>query len=152
MGMKAGMWCHVEIPVKDRKKAQKFYGKVFGWKFREMPEMDYTLYCPQEGAEVGGGLWNPPSGIPRQIVNYILVKKIEPMVAKVKKSGGKLLYPKTEVHGAGWFAQVSDPDGKDVFFLGTKTPRSSRFPRKGAFHFITRHRWKHGIDTAARAP
>jgi predicted enzyme related to lactoylglutathione lyase len=88
--MKEGQWCHVEIPASDPKKAQRFYGEVFGWKFQEIPQMAYTLYDTGENG-IGGGFWNPEPGMPRQIVNYILVNEIEPVVARVKNNGGKEL-------------------------------------------------------------
>jgi predicted enzyme related to lactoylglutathione lyase len=29
---------HIEIPTTDFKAAKKFYGKLFGWKFEEVPD------------------------------------------------------------------------------------------------------------------
>ena len=63
--MKEGQWCHVEIPTGDAKKAQRFYGEVFGWKFQEIPQMQYTLYETgnnggkqiKEKTEVPGAGW-----------------------------------------------------------------------------------------------
>ena len=111
--MKEGQWCHVEIPTGDAKKAQRFYGEVFGWKFQEIPQMQYTLYETGENG-IGGGFWNPEPGMPRQITNYVLVNEIEPVVARVKNNGGKQIKEKTEVPGAGWFSLVSDPDGNVI--------------------------------------
>jgi predicted enzyme related to lactoylglutathione lyase len=111
--MKEGMWCHVEIPAADAKKAQRFYGEVFGWKFTEIPEMSYTLYETGEGG-IGGGFWNPTAGMPKQILNYILVNEIEPVLARIARNGGKQVKEKTEVPGAGWFALASDPDGNVI--------------------------------------
>ena|SRR5712691_6743675 len=108
--MKEGMWCHVEIPSSDPKRSRTFYGEIFGWKFQDMPQMNYSIYETGEGG-VGGGLWNPPPGMPRQIVNYILVKEIEPVLERIGRHGGKTIKERTEVPGAGWFALASDPDG-----------------------------------------
>lgn len=33
------VWC--DIRASNVKRAQKFYGKLFGWKFEKFPEMDY---------------------------------------------------------------------------------------------------------------
>ena len=108
--MKEGVWCHIEIPTADTKKSKSFYGEVFGWKFQEMPGMDYSMYETREGG-IGGGVWNPPPGMPRQVVNYILVNEIEPVLQKIGRNGGKTVKEKTEVPQAGWFALVTDPDG-----------------------------------------
>ncbi len=113
--IREGMWCHIEMPVGDLERAKRFYGDVFGWKFQDMPQMSYTLYETRPGG-VGGGLWNPPPEVPRNVVNYIYVDEIETAVARVEQAGGRLVNPKMEVPNSGWFALVADPDG-NVFGL-----------------------------------
>ena len=109
-GQKQGSWCHIEITSASPQGAKKFYGHVFGWKFQDAPALDYVLFSTGEG-EVGGGIWNPPPGIPRMITNYISVDHVDTMVARVQEHGGKLVRPRMEVPGHGWFALVADPDG-----------------------------------------
>ena len=122
--MKEGNWCHVEIPASDPKRAQRFYGEVFGWKFTEMPQMNYTLYETPEGG-ISGGIWNPEPGMPRQMLNYILVNEIEPVVERITRNGGKQIKEKTEVPGAGWFSLVADPDG-NVLGLWKSNPQGKK--------------------------
>ena len=119
-----GMWCHVEIPSKDPAASAKFYGEVFGWKFSEMPMGGdtYHLYETAEGG-IGGGIHNPPEGMPRQMINYVAVDEIEPIVASVESNGGSVVVPKQEVHGIGWFSLISDPDG-NVFGLWQSNPNA----------------------------
>jgi uncharacterized protein len=124
MEMKEGQWCHIEVPTSDPKKAQRFYGEVFGWKFTEMPQMAYTLYDTGDNG-IGGGFWTPTEGMPKQIVNYILVNEIEPTIESIKRNGGKQVKEKTEVPGAGWFALASDPDG-NVIGLGKSNPQAKK--------------------------
>lgn len=114
-GSKQGSWCHIEIPTSSPKNARKFYGNVFGWSFREIPELNYVLFTAGDGS-IGGGLWDPPPGVPRMITNYVSVDDLDEMVEKVKSQGGKLVHPKSQVPGAGCFALVADPDG-NVFGL-----------------------------------
>lgn len=109
-GGRKGSWCHIEIPVASPKNAKKFYGELFGWTFRDVPELNYVIFTAGDGA-IGGGLWNPPPGIPRLITNYVSVDDVGAMVARVQQYGGKLVNPRTEVPGHGWFALVADPDG-----------------------------------------
>lgn len=109
-GPKPGAWCHIEIPTSSPRKAKEFYGALFGWTFRDVPELDYVIFSTGEGA-IGGGLWNPPPGIPRQITNYVSVEDVRGMVEKVVALGGRTIAPRTEVPGHGWFALVADPDG-----------------------------------------
>ena len=46
---KQGDICHLELPVKDTKRAKAFYGEVFGWKFTDVPGMNYTLFETPDG-------------------------------------------------------------------------------------------------------
>lgn len=110
-----GIWCHVEIPSSDPAVAKAFYGEVFGWTFKDvpMPTGTYTLYETHEGG-IGGGIWDPPAGMPRMMINYINVEEIEPVVESVEENGGQVLVPAQEVPGVGWFCIVGDPDGNPV--------------------------------------
>src|SRR2546427_11213021 len=53
MASKPGSIVHVELHSADPAKSKAFYGEVFGWKFEEMPEMNYTMW--RGGEEPGGG-------------------------------------------------------------------------------------------------
>lgn len=122
--IRPGAWCHVEIPTTKPTEAQRFYGKLFGWKFQPVPEMDYTLYETPKGG-IGGGLWTPAAGLPRQVINYVLVKDIAPVLRNIERYGGRTVKPQAEVPGAGWFALVSDPDG-NIFGLWKSRPKARR--------------------------
>jgi hypothetical protein len=119
--MKHGGWCHIEIPTSKRDEAQKFYGGVFGWTFTHIPEMNYTIYSAGEG-EVGGGLFDPPAGVPRMITNYINVTDLDASAKKVAECGGKVLGERIEVGSHGWMRMISDPDG-NVLSLWQSKPR-----------------------------
>ena len=110
--LQQGMWCHIEIPTADLEKSKEFYGEVFGWKFTDvdMGGHTYSLY-DTGGGGIGGGLWNPPEGIPRQPINYIDVEEIEPIVAAAEQRGGKVLLPMQEIPNTGWFSLLQDPAG-----------------------------------------
>ena len=117
-----GMWCHVEIPSTDPGKSKSFYSEVFGWKFHDVPMGDktYSLYETGEGG-IGGGVWDPPEGIPRQMINYIAVDEIEPVAESAEANGGKVVMPMQEIPGIGWFALITDPDG-NVFGIWKNAP------------------------------
>lgn len=107
-----GAWCHIEIPTRSLSKAKKFYGKIFGWKFEDMPGSGYSLYETPGG--VGGGLSECKDRKAPPMISYILVDDIEKTVQKVTKAGGKLKEAKSEVPGFGSYAVVTDPDGNPV--------------------------------------
>lgn len=94
---KPGSIVHVEIPCKDVKRAKAFYGGIFGWKFEDVPEMEYTLFNPANPP--GGGMYIPQEGMPGGIMNYLLVDSIEETAERIESHGGKILVPKREVPG-----------------------------------------------------
>ena len=119
-----GMWCHIEIPAADPEQAKSFYGDVFGWTFQDVPLGDgtYTLYMTGEGG-IGGGIWNPPDGMPRQVINYVNVEDLEPIRQKAVKAGGTVVLPEQEIPGIGWFSLIADPDG-NVFGAWKQNPHA----------------------------
>lgn len=120
--LREGDWCHIEIPISDLERAKRFYGEVLGWTFQDIPGMEYSLYRTSENG-VGGGLWNPPPGVPRGVLNYALVDEIEPVLERIEKLGGRTLKATQEVPGAGWFAVAADPDGNPLGLW--KNPRGA---------------------------
>src|SRR2546422_5877451 len=107
---KTGSVVHVEFHVKEPKKLEKFYGAVFGWKFQEVPGMDYSLFQAASGPGGGvGGL--QPGNWQSGVINYLSVPSVDEYQEKVKKAGGKIIVPKAEVMGQGWFAVFEDPSG-----------------------------------------
>lgn len=107
---KRGDLCHFEIPVKDTNRAKAFYGEVFGWKFEDVPQMEYTLFTTP-GKVVGGGFFKPSEQMPDKVVNYLTVDSIEQSAKQVEAHGGKTLSPKIEVPGHGFFMHVLDSEG-----------------------------------------
>ena len=107
---KPGSIVHVEFHVKEPKKLEKFYASLFGWKFQEVPGINYSLFETPSGPAGGiGGL--QPGNWQSGVTNYILVTSIDEHVEKVKKAGGKIISPKADVMGQGWFAIFEDPSG-----------------------------------------
>ncbi len=110
---------HFEIPAENAEKLKKFYNELFGWKIEKMPgPMDYwmigTVPVDKKGAllrpGVNGGMMkkqNPE----HKPVNYIAVESIDKYAKKVKDLGGKIMAPKTEIPGMGWWALAIDPEG-----------------------------------------
>ncbi len=102
---KPGSIVHVEIPTKDVAKAKKFYGAVFGWKFEDFPDMNYTMFEAPGGPS--GGLREPMENDPG-VLNYILVNSVDETLTKVRKAGGTVVAPKQEIPGMGWMAIIKD--------------------------------------------
>jgi predicted enzyme related to lactoylglutathione lyase len=104
---------HVEIPATNVEAAGKFYQDLFGWKIQPVPEMNYTMWESVDGS--GGGFPEVSADSPAgQVLVYIDSDDIEADLKKVEKLGGKVLYPKTEIPGMGWFGTFKDPTGNVI--------------------------------------
>lgn len=101
---------HIEIPTTNFKKAQKFFGTVFGWTFREESDLATVLF--RAGTQPNGGFYlvkkMPKKG---QVNIYIEVEDIEAKLKEIRKARGKVLVKKTPVRDIGWLAQFATPDG-----------------------------------------
>jgi predicted enzyme related to lactoylglutathione lyase len=112
---------HFEIPADDVEKMKKFYSDVFGWKIRDVPEMQYvtlqTVPTDEKGMlkepGVNGGMYKRTAK--EQVpVNYISVESVDEYIDRVVKSGGKLIAPKQYVPKVGTFAWIADPEGNPL--------------------------------------
>ena len=101
---------HIEIPAEDPKAAGEFYRKLFDWKIVEDENMNYVMFEPEEGP--GGGFPKLDETFkPGDITLYIGCEDVDAMLAKAEGLGAKVLVPKTEIPGMGWFAFFEDPTG-----------------------------------------
>ena len=116
---------HFEIPVDDVEKLRKFYSELFGWKIEKMPgPVEYwgiaTVPVDEKGMPqrpgVNGGMMkrqNPE----HKPVNYIAVESVDEYVKKIEALGGRVVVPKMEVPGIGWWASALDPEGNQFAIL-----------------------------------
>jgi predicted enzyme related to lactoylglutathione lyase len=99
-----------DIPTENMERAQKFYGKLFGWKFDQMPGMEYWhMHLGGKTGLTDGGMGkrqNPQHGI----TTYVGVPSVSRFITKLKKLGGKVCMPKTAVPGHGYFAVCLDTE------------------------------------------
>jgi predicted enzyme related to lactoylglutathione lyase len=113
--MAQGSYNHVEIPADDVDRAKRFYERVFGWNFTTIPGFDdYELYSTTaDRSGVGGGIGKRGVTAGRQVRNYVSVDAIHAALPKVTSNGGRLVSPKEEVMGQGWYAVVTDSEGNE---------------------------------------
>ena len=110
MGPKNGDLVHFEINTKDPQRAKKFYGSVFGWRYKdsEIPGVEYYVI---DGVTPGGAI-NPqadPSPAKAPTI-YFGTDDIDATLRKIKDAGGKT-DEKAPIPGQGWFAACADPEG-----------------------------------------
>ncbi len=110
---------HFEIPADDMKRAQKFYGAVFGWKTNEIPEMGYALIqtaptdeknMVKEPGAINGGMTRRGEPVKYPVIT-INVSDIEVALKKIMEAGGEVVMGKTGVGDIGFSAYFRDSEG-----------------------------------------
>ncbi len=114
---------HFHIPVNDMNRAKKFYTDIFGWEINEIEEhKDYQLVTtvatdendiPVEPGAINGSLYvrKTPEEYPEITIE---VSSIDEYLKKIKKSGGKVVTPKTPVKDFGFYAEISDTENNAI--------------------------------------
>jgi hypothetical protein len=121
---------HFEIPANDIEKLKKFYVDLFGWTMNKypgpttyylvgtVPVDEKTMMPTRQG--VNGGLYermdaaSPELAIP---INYVSVEFVDEYSKKVVALSGKIVVPKMEIPGLGWWALALDPEGNHFGML-----------------------------------
>lgn len=108
--------CHIELPVRNMARAKKFYGGLFGWKFRGFSPT-YVMFNPGDG--VGGALKKIDAKAEGAGENataiYVKVESIQQVLKQSKEYGVKVLLRRTEIGGGnGYIAHLLDPEGNTI--------------------------------------
>lgn len=109
-----------DIPTADFERAVKFYSDILGEPINVNEHMGIKLgFFPMEGKEgVGGDIVPPmqgnnPSGKGTRI--YLNCEgKLDEVLSRVEKAGGKILQPKFSIGEPGWIAVIMDTEGNTV--------------------------------------
>ena len=121
---------HFEIPANDIEKLKKFYVDLFGWTMEKYPgpttyylvgtvPVDEKTMMPIRPG-VNGGLYDrKDASMPEMAkqTNYISVESVEEYSKKIEALGGKIVVPKMEIPGIGWWALALDPEGNHFGIL-----------------------------------
>ncbi|MDW5561588.1 MAG: VOC family protein [Methanomassiliicoccus sp.] len=109
---------HFEIPADDLGRMRGFYRNVFGWKFTEVPEMEYTTIQTVPTDErgmlkepgVNGGIYQRKerTQVP---LNYISVDSVDEFIDRAVSNGGSVRSPKMHIPHVGDVAVIADPEG-----------------------------------------
>ena len=115
---------HVEIPAANVEGSAKFYESLFGWKMMPMPDMNYTMWEAGDGEEYGGFPQVSDENPAGQVLVYIASDDIEADLKQVEKLGGKVIHPKHEIPGMGWYGVFQDPTGNVLAVYTSMNPTS----------------------------
>ena len=114
---------HIEIPAANVQAAGKFYADLFGWKMEHVPEFNYTMWA--DGSGSGGGFNEVSAENPvGQVLVYIDSDDIDADLQKAEKLGGKVIRPKTEIPGTGWYGIFQDPTGNLLAVYTSISPKA----------------------------
>lgn len=111
---------HFEIPADDMERARKFYGGIFGWDLKDWPMPDGSVYIgarttpineethlPIEPGAINGGIMKRTADVKAPVL-AINVASIDETIAKIEAAGGKIVMPKVDMSGMGYYAYVTD--------------------------------------------
>jgi len=108
------------IHADDLSKAQRFYEKVFGWKFEQWGPPGFFLIATGDKNDPGiqGALQKRHDVVPGQrVTGYectIGVGDIDATEKAVVANGGKIILPKCEIPTVGHLIKIQDTDGNVV--------------------------------------
>jgi predicted enzyme related to lactoylglutathione lyase len=109
-----GRFVWYELATTDREAAIAFYTKVMGWGAWDAsaPGRPYVLFSA--GPVSAGGLMDLPAdarerGVKPSWVGYVGVDDVDAAVGQLKRRGGAVHVPPTDVAGISRFAIVADP-------------------------------------------
>ncbi len=117
---KPGSFVHIEIASSDPERTKKFFEDVFEWDFESIPEMNYHTYMAPSPPH--GGLMAPMENQHPGLLNYLLSHNIDADLKKIQEAGGRVLQPKMEIPGVGWWASFEEPTGLVLALFETKAP------------------------------
>ena len=109
---------YFEMSALDMNRAKAFWEKTFGWEFQKYEGMDYyAVKTGKDGAGIDGGLSQREKD--NQVVNNIEVASIDQTVKEIVKNGGKILVPKSEIPGMGYYAIFVDSEDNTFSIMET---------------------------------
>ncbi len=105
---------HWEFMSKDPAKVADFYEKVFAWKSRHIPEMNYRLVETGGQGGINGGILKPEreGPWPGNMTLYIDVEDLAAYRKRIIAAGGKIHVEEQEVPGMGSLCLFTDLEGR----------------------------------------
>ena len=110
--MPHGKICYLEIPANRAEDSARFYSEIFGWTVRERG--DGNLAFDDTGSMSGTWVKEEDRTPDERTRTYIMVDSIAVSLEQIKKAGGRVLTPRTDIGpNMGAFAVFADPVGNE---------------------------------------
>lgn len=106
-----GMIVHTELASTDPEATKSFLEEVFGWNFETLttPTGKQIAFRTQGGTS--GSIRAAQRAESPVSMSYVLVDDIDGAASKIKKMGGEIVLPRTDVPGMGSFLWFKVPGG-----------------------------------------
>ncbi len=113
---------HFEIPAEDMDRARKFYIELFGWEFRDMEGVEYSMIItspsdeqalPLRGGNVNGGLFKRTARGQTPLI-VITVPSLAEYLDRVILAGGRIVMESQRMGDFGLFAKIEDSEGNII--------------------------------------
>ena len=116
---------YVEIPVTDLERASRFYEEVFQFSLESTMVDGYSMALfpaapgssGASGALVKGDVYVPSKSGP---IVYFGTENIDRALERVRKAGGKILYPEKRLDGIGSVTEFEDSEGNRIALFAAK--------------------------------
>jgi len=107
---------YFEIQADDLKRATRFYGEIFGWKFAKAEGLPIEYWRIETDGPRGGLLKRPATAPPpghgtNGFVCSMEVSDFDKVADKIARLGGIVALPKFPVPGVCWQGYFVDPEG-----------------------------------------
>ncbi|GAB4311182.1 MAG: VOC family protein [Phototrophicales bacterium] len=110
-----------ELLTTDPEVAMTFFGKLLGWTFSKIEEIDYWIIHNNE--RMNGGIMQLAADwgdLPPHWMNYIHVDELDSVLKKVDANGGHLVHGPVDT-SAGTFAIIASPSGAAFSVIQSNT-------------------------------
>jgi predicted enzyme related to lactoylglutathione lyase len=108
---KTGEFCWETLSTPDLKRAETFYGKLFGWKMTSGGDVNMPVFSVDGTPQGMVADVQKAENIPPSWLTYVVVDKLEPVRDRVSKLGGNVVHSLIEVPKVGRIALIADPTG-----------------------------------------
>jgi predicted enzyme related to lactoylglutathione lyase len=149
MGKSDGRFVWYELATTGVDAAKAFYSAVVGWDTAEvaMPGSVYTLFT-REGAPIAGLTQLQPgaqkTGVAPQWMGYVGVDDVDATARRVKKLGGTVYVPPTDIPNVSRFSVFADPQMATLALIRGRDGNQDRTPQPDAAGHVV---WRELIST-----
>ncbi len=116
-----GKFVWFEHVSKDAKKAQAFYGEVFGWQTKAFPmgPTSYDMICLTDNLDsmIGGYATSRDERQPAHWRSYLSVEDVDAAAQSVTANGGRVIDPPFDIPTVGRTARIADPQGAELYLF-----------------------------------